>query len=757
MKEHKVNEETLLDPGQTWADRNIADPLRESLIKNVYEPVANTVNFCSKSVAGADVLPKAIQTPPKEAPRNAFEYGTRLLVHGLVGAGTYAICGKAAGKLLSGTSMAANLNGSLANILSSESTGMIVGAGIHDFCLTANDAQERSANVLGGMASFAVFEGLNKALPGSGSLLKNLALQPSIGMAGGAVGYLTHETVAGKKLDANGFAQSVMDGAALSLLMPAAKWGATKMLGQTNTASAATETSVLSTSRSRQTDSSQLGANWVEAPISIGPDVLTAVQNPAIQAMHRSLRKQATLAVLHATSEKAYELHGSRDPEFLSYANGEMARRMPAEDVHTALALLQANRAKDLHSRNAELYLSSISALSAETGRDAVTTHKALVSIAEHTAIQRGNFKPTAETPNIQSLSQLESNIVPYTGETKSQVMQVVLSSASSLLAAFEANKIPMTALTKPSIAAPVFNYLSSSIGNMQSPEAHNRLQTLGRAFKADLPLNENSLKAMSLYAEAGGSLEHLDSRRSALATSSYEALGRVSPVAIEIAAARGYHSNGSSIPWNELERHSAPYVTGKVSDYRLSNIVGKLVDNKIPVSKKNVWLATEHVSQNDGYMDMDHFRGILKVADKTQSSDSAPNIYNAFAAAIAEQNSINTSNLSPSEIMRELNAINISPAQVTDKISYVQRRSGAAFSDKALQDPTTIHMLLEASEGGSPFALQAIHAVTELLGPTETLANPRAVAFAEEFLSKGNRISDLTYQTLISAMRDQH
>lgn len=276
----------LLQPNETWSERNIASPFRESLISNVYHPLANVANFCAKGVGAKDILPKLdlASTKLTDSPRDPLEYSTRLLTRGLVAATTYAICGKVTGGLLRASAGASIVDGGLAKVLASESTGMIVGAAAHDFCLDAKNGKERVANVLSGVATFSVFEGLNKFSPAAGSMLTRLALQPAIGIAGGTTGYLAHEVFSGKQIDAAALGQAAMDGAALNVLMPAAKWSVSKLL-------------TVSSAPPKNIEKPKAASDVIE----IKAETRGAMQNISITGMHPARRNWKIFEALSAT------------------------------------------------------------------------------------------------------------------------------------------------------------------------------------------------------------------------------------------------------------------------------------------------------------------------------------------------------------------------------------------------------------------------------------------------------------------------
>ncbi len=208
----------------SWLEKNVCRPAFESVITGLYEPTANFINLIPHAVTGNDWLPKVKIDPTQEAaPADAGEYITRLLVHGSIGAFSYAAYGRVAGGLLRKGTTLANMEGRIGKIIGSESSGQLIGSAIHDGLLDAATARERTANVASGLATFATFEFFNKSIRDKHWITRAIAHAP-IGFAGGITGYLSKETVAGRQLDSNVAMQAAIDGAAMNVFLPAMQW-----------------------------------------------------------------------------------------------------------------------------------------------------------------------------------------------------------------------------------------------------------------------------------------------------------------------------------------------------------------------------------------------------------------------------------------------------------------------------------------------------------------------------------------------------
>jgi hypothetical protein len=497
--------------------------------------------------------------------------------------------------------------------------------------------------------------------------------------------------------------------------------------------------------------------NCVASGIPIGADTRGAMQNMAIQAMHPARRKQAVFAALSATYQQCKALYGDEHPAVFALAHGEMARAMSADDINTAMAVYQVTGQEDLNTTSAGSFLSAVSGLSGGTGRDAGVAYTCLATAAPYTARRLGRISSATNINTIHSLSDLEAVIVPAQGETHSQAMQVVLQAASAGLGTLEQHKIPMTVVTNPSVAGPMYDFLGADVGNLGSLQAQSKLNIISKAISTSgAPVTTHSLQAMYTLMENGGSMERMSQAHIMLATRAYEehGLGAVTPHVIEIASSRGYAMSGGAIPWAELERHAQPYVTGQVTDYRISGVVGQLVNNNIPVNRTNIQLAIDSMAQNGGQMDAEQVTAVLKVADTVRSSSSSPMVFEQFARVTAAMNSIDTRNMAMGEVMRELGNVNISPSQVAAQVVQIQR-AGGGFSDYQLQDPVTVQMLVEAASnpGSHPYAPQAINVVTKLLGSSQAQSNPGAIEVVQEMLDNNGKMRDVDLGSLNAAI----
>lgn len=234
-----MDKSELLAPAENWIQRNLISPLNEAVIADIYSPVKNAVNSISEPLLQNKLVPEASiasgqinharELSIKDQP---VEYCTQLLARGAIGAATYTICGLATGGVLKAAAGKMALEGAAAKIAASESSAMITGAAAHDALIDARSERERAGNVSAAIASFSTFEAFKVISPKNvaGKLIAHL----SSGALGGAAGYATKSAVCGEQLEANTLSKASLDGAALNMLFPAARWYGGRVLDNAN-------------------------------------------------------------------------------------------------------------------------------------------------------------------------------------------------------------------------------------------------------------------------------------------------------------------------------------------------------------------------------------------------------------------------------------------------------------------------------------------------------------------------------------------
>lgn len=495
----------------------------------------------------------------------------------------------------------------------------------------------------------------------------------------------------------------------------------------------------------------------VSSGIPIDKDTRGAMQNPAIQSMHPARRKQAVFAALSYTYQQAREHYGDPNSSEFKLAHGEMARALPSDDLNNALTMYQISGQEDLNSSMAPTFICQTAGLAAATQKDFATAYTCMATAAPHAARRLGYIAANHDISGINSYSDLAAVIRPREGESNAGAMQVILESTGSTLASMESHRIPMATVTNPAASGEMFNFLAShaadGLSSVASSRAYNivakNLGTMGA------PHSARSMEAMYSYAQNGGSLEALDQAHIVIATRAYEDRGAagVRPHVIEVALNQGYAMSDSQIPWADLERTAMHYQTGQVTDYRLSGVVGQMVNNKIPVNRQNIQLAVETIAANGGHMDADHVNAVIRVTEAVRSSASSPIVLDTFARVEANRNGINTDHMQMGEVLRQLENLpnqSHSAGSISQQIVQLSRQGGG-FSDHQLQDPLTVELLLD--HGNShPYAPQAINVVTRLLGSTEAYKNPGYINIVEEYLDNDGKMREMDLSNLHAA-----
>lgn len=495
----------------------------------------------------------------------------------------------------------------------------------------------------------------------------------------------------------------------------------------------------------------------VSSGIPIGADTRGAMQNMAIQAMHPARRKQAVFAALSYTYQQAREGYGNEHPAVFGLAHGEMARALSADEVNNALTMYQISGQEDLNSTQASTWMASTAGLAGSTQKDFATAYTCMATAAPYAARRLGYIGATQDLSNIHSYSDLSAVIVPRAGESNAGAMQVILEAAGSSLATMESHKVPMTTVTNPAVAGEMFNYLAAHAPDgLNTAAGHTALNIVAKNLGTiGAPHTTRTMEAMYSYAQNGGSLDQLDQAHIILATKAYSdrGAGGVRPHVIEVAMNQGYAMNGQDIPWAELERTAVHYQSGQVTDYRLSGVVGQLVNNNIPVNRTNIQLAVESMASNNGQLDANHVNAVIRVTEAVRSAASSPIVLDNFARVEAARHGIDTNNLPMGEVLKQLEQLSspVSAGSMAQQIVQLSRQGGG-FSDHQLQDPLTVELLLD--QGNShPYAPQAINVVTRLVGSTQAYNNPGYINVVEEFLDNDGKMRDMDIGNLNAAV----
>jgi hypothetical protein len=205
----------------SWLGNNVARPVYNALVADVYDPLATVVNAVPSLVTGKKLMPH-VKPLDVEAPTGVVDRLTQLMAGASVGAFTYAAAGKLAGGSLRHMATELELSRAVAGMLSREATGQILGAAVLDGLKAAPDWRTRAGHVISGTLSMAAFEGTNYLSRG----MHLPAKLPLLALTGASVS--TAESVAssvltGKKISLQEVKNAAVDGAAVSVLMPGAQ------------------------------------------------------------------------------------------------------------------------------------------------------------------------------------------------------------------------------------------------------------------------------------------------------------------------------------------------------------------------------------------------------------------------------------------------------------------------------------------------------------------------------------------------------
>ncbi|MBX9724941.1 MAG: hypothetical protein K2X81_26280 [Candidatus Obscuribacterales bacterium] len=197
----------------------------------------------------------------------------------------------------------------------------------------------------------------------------------------------------------------------------------------------------------------------VASGIAVSPNTRGAMQNPAVQSMHPARKKQAVHAILNYVQSDCKVLYGQEDAYTYALAHGEMARALPADEVNAALVMYQINGQNDICSPMARNYIQAANAVSRSTQQDFDCSYKQLIYSSGHKAQSLGYLPGNYDISGISSFAEIEAAIVHSPKESKSNVMQQIIESASSDAALSASTKFPFIktqSQSMPNIAAAI-------------------------------------------------------------------------------------------------------------------------------------------------------------------------------------------------------------------------------------------------------------------------------------------------------------
>ncbi len=210
---------------QGWVQHDVSNSFSNAIEQEIVDPLKNFAHDVEWLASGGKSKPLTQSTEKKkEAPTDFVGTATDFGAHGTVSALTYTVAGyltQAAGRRF-GT--ACKFGSTAMKVLDNRFTGQVIGAGIHDFYLNAQDMQGRVANAVGGATTMAVYDGTNHFLPGKYRFTK-AAAQPFIGAASAVSGYYATTTVDGRTVKQEDLFRAGGEGAAFGTIFPIVTWG----------------------------------------------------------------------------------------------------------------------------------------------------------------------------------------------------------------------------------------------------------------------------------------------------------------------------------------------------------------------------------------------------------------------------------------------------------------------------------------------------------------------------------------------------
>lgn len=487
----------------------------------------------------------------------------------------------------------------------------------------------------------------------------------------------------------------------------------------------------------------------VRAGMPISTETIGALQNFAIQQLHPSRQKQAAIATLalvapgiraqYPVDASAPDAQRADQQTVQNLALAEAARNLPAADVNTAYAMYQVSGQTDITPQN----VAAIQAM----GGDAGIAYPSLARVAPHVARRMGHLSQNADPGAIQTMTNLEQEIVPGPGQTQSETYRQVLTTAAGVLRAGELNGIEMKTVLNPEVGPEMLKFLSPDLHNIQSPAAQQRLRAISTNMKiAGTANDEPTFSAVLDMMHTGGTrydTEHVIQARARHVENNGNRLANMAQI-VEFDLAQ-QTAGQTTLPLSDMQAAVAPFINGQTNDYRQSPAIAKIVvhnrtagNNQIHLNKQNINLVVETMQDNGGDLNGEHFTVLARVQEATRSRDAgttagivevATKYYmESTIAGIQDPNARQTAQdvLASGNIgsMFDNMASNWGNGStgssvansIGNTIINVQRKGG--FSNYQLQDPQIVNIIMEEeSNGATSQRMQAINVVTHMMG----------------------------------------
>lgn len=485
--------------------------------------------------------------------------------------------------------------------------------------------------------------------------------------------------------------------------------------------------------------------NLIQSGIPISASTRGAMQNMAIQAMHPARRKQAVFAALSYLYPQAKEMYGNEDPAVFGLALGEMARALPADQVNTALTMYQISGQADLNPG----YASAVSGLAVDTGRDLPMAYGALATAAPYVASQIGRVRAGTNLASIRTIADLDAVIQPAHGETHQQAFQVVMQSTSAALKTGEMHGVQMKTVMNPDVAPSLYEFMGADIGNMNTQQAHRKMQIVARNLNTIGTANDTrTLNAIYTYVNEGGNLANMDADHVNVTARLVQAgvSGRILPAAVDVAIQGGYANSSAPLPINEIQAAASHYASGQVSDYRFVPVVSHMARAGMQnISNQTIRIAAEAIADTGGNFHEQHVNAVIRVAQGLRNPNLAPGVVETFIRAEGANRGVpNANDLPLHQLIGDLESRGVSMGNLATNISTIQRSGG--FSDHQMQDSTAVQLMVDTHNGGggSPHTMQAVNVVTRVVGADSAAQRPQFIEVTEEYLANNGKMRDL-------------
>jgi hypothetical protein len=205
-----------------WVTNDLSSSFANAIEHEIVDPVKNFAHDIEWLASGGKSKPAAAaQEKKRKEPDDLISKATDFAVHGTAGALTYSMAGLLTQAVSKKFGAAFNVGGTALKVLENRTFGNVVGAGIHDFYLNADDMKGRLANAGSGATAMLAFDGANHFLPAKCKFTK-IAAQPLIGAGSAAGAYYVGTLLQGTQVNEKDLLRVSAEGAAFGAVFPIA-------------------------------------------------------------------------------------------------------------------------------------------------------------------------------------------------------------------------------------------------------------------------------------------------------------------------------------------------------------------------------------------------------------------------------------------------------------------------------------------------------------------------------------------------------